>query len=491
MRDEPDTMSGDAKAMAPHWAMVTTILGGAEAMRAARRDYLPQFKDETNENYDVRCSSAKFTNVFGDIVENLAQRPFHKPIQIDESGTPPEILTLAEDIDARGNSMHVFAQSVFAHAIAKGVDWIVVDHTTAQGLRPNASVAEERAAGMRPYWRRYAAENVLAVYSAMIGGKEEFIHLRLREDRTERDGWGERKVERVRVMFRPELEGGGYGPAAYEVWEKVETADDREEWRVVEGPAPITLSYIPAVPVLTGQRIGQTWRIRPPMRDAADLQVDLFQQESALKHAKTMTAFPVLTGNGVSPPMVDGKPARIALGPATVLFAPNNGDGQRGEWKFLEPAATSLQFLAADIKETINQLRELGRQPLTAQSGNLTVVTTAFAAQKGNAAIQSWALNLGDALERALTITAEWMGIKGYKAKVIIDTDFDLGFGDDESFVHVLALEAAGDISREAVIHEAKRRGILDVDYDPVEDLAKIAGDMTDSPDPLEREDEA
>ena len=217
------------------------------------------------------------------------------------------------------------------------------------------------------------------------------------------------------------------------------------------------------------------------MADAADLQVELFQQESSLKYAKIMTAYPMLAGNGVSPPLGDGgEPATVPVGPHAVLYAPPDGQGTSGSWQFIEPSATSLRFLADDIKETIKELRELGRQPLTAQSGNLTVVTTAFAAQKGNAAIQAWALNLKNALENALKFTALWLRTPDFEPKVMIDTDFDLGIGDDDTFTHVLALRSGEEpmISREQVIHEAKRRGILTPDYDGEEDLETLLAEL-------------
>lgn len=100
----------------------------------------------------------------------------------------------------------------------------------------------------------------------------------------------------------------------------------------------------------------------------------------------------------------------VPVGPKSVLFAPPAGDGTHGEWDFIEPSAASLTFLAKDVEATEKQLRELGRQPLTAQTGNLTVVTTDFAAQKGNSAIQAWCLNLKDALEEALRLTCLWLG---------------------------------------------------------------------------------
>jgi len=477
MGERPNSTSADHKAMADYWQMVEAILGGAKAMRSAGETYLPKFEVESQAEYDMRRRHAKFTNVYRDIVENLAQKPFGTEVAINDDA-PQDLLTFAEDVDGRGNNLHVFAGDVFFAGINAALDWIMVDYT--KGVPANATRAQEAALGARPYWTRYPASSVLAVYSAQINGMEQIVHMRLSEIATERQGFKEVTKERVRVLDREPLEGGGYAPATYTVWERQDrTGPGEDEWLVIEGPAPISIGIVPMVPFLTGRRIGQSWQIHPPMRDAADLQIDLYQQENALKNAKTFTAFPMLSADGVDPQMgEDGKPMTIAVGPKTVLYGGAATDGRAGgSWGFIEPSATSLTFLAEDIKDTIKELRELGRQPLTAQSGNLTVVTTAFAAQKGNSAIQAWALNLKDALERALQITAMWLRIDG-EATVAISTDFDLGFGDDESFTHILAMYQAGTISREQLVHEAKRREIIDRDYDGDDDREKILIEM-------------
>jgi hypothetical protein len=477
MDEKPNSTSADHKAMADYWRMVETILGGAKAMRAAGETYLPKFEVESQAEYDLRRKHAKFTNVYRDIVENLAQRPFGTEVAINDDA-PPDLTTFAEDVDGRGNNLHVFAGDVFFAGINAAIDWIMVDYT--KGVPQGATRADEARLGARPYWVRYPASSVLAAYSAQINGREEFVHVRLSECVTERSGFKEVKKDRVRVLNREETEDGQYGPATYEVWEKQEvTGHDKNDWIVIEGPTPISIGIIPMVPFLAGRRIGQRWQVHPPMRDAADLQIDLYQQENALKNAKEFTAFPMLSASGVDPQISDdGKPMAIAVGPKTVLYGGAATDGGGGgSWEFIEPSASSLSFLADDIKDTIKELRELGRQPLTAQSGNLTVVTTAFAAQKGNSAIQAWALNLKDALERALQITALWLRIDG-EATVTINTDFDLGFGDDESFAQVIEMYRDGTISREQLVHEAKRRGIIDRDYDGDVDLDQILKEM-------------
>lgn len=487
--DGPDAKSLDHLAMADFWFKVETILGGTVAMRREHNRFLPKHPDENDQNYLVRAKHAKFTNVYRDIVENLAQRPFAKEVDVAEDA-PDTVFDFTKDVDGRGNTIHTFAGETFFDGINFAVDWILVDYTA--NIPPNATRAMERQMGARPYWVRYKASDVLAAESAMVEGREQFVHVRLKECVTKRDGWEEKKVDRIRVFNREEVpaaDGGpsSWGPPTWQVFEKRRNKEGGEDFVALGEPQVLPISEIPLVPFITGRRKSGTWQFFPPMQDAADLQIDLFQQESGLKHAATMTAFPMLSASGVRPETgEDGAPAKIAVGPHMVLYAPHpGGGGSPGEWKFIEPGAQSLRFLADEIKETIKELRELGRQPLTAQSGNLTVVTTAFAAQKGNSAIQAWALNLKFALEQCLRLTGLWLREDWSEIDVKIDTDFDLGFGDDASFKEVREMRKAGDISREAEIAEAKRRGILSADYDAEEDLELIDRDMEgdESPD--------
>lgn len=475
-KPKPDALSGDAAAMAEHWKLVADLMTGADAMRT--ETYLPRFPKEAAERYEFRRKTSKFTNIFRDIVENLAARPFGEEVTLADDASE-RMQAFATDVDGFGNSLHVFAGEVFFKAIASGIDWILADYPN--NVAPNATVAEERLIGARPYWVGYPATAVLAAYSEVIDGEEQFIHVRLREDYTQRVGFKERSIQRVRVLERAETAPGVYAPPTYTVWE-YDTEAEEAEWVVVE-EGTITLPIIPLVPVVTGRRIGASWQLHPPMKDAAELQREHFQQESALKYARTMTAFPILTGNGVSPELdAAGKPVPVAIGPHTVLYAPQSANGGSSSWQFIEPSGESLRFLADDIKATATELRELGRQPLTTQSGNLTVITTAFAAAKGNTAIQAWALGLKVALERALKFTAMWLREPSAPA-VIINTDFDLSYGDDDGFGNVMELRKTGDISREAAIHEAKRRNILDKEYDPDADLEALLKEIEDEPD--------
>jgi hypothetical protein len=474
----PDTLSCDYEFMLPYWCMVETILDGAEAMRCAGVKYLPKFENESVAQYEIRREVAKFTNIYGDIAANLASKPFSEETTLGQDAGEA-YQRLAEDIDGRGNSLHVFAENTFYHGLNNAIDWILVDYTKAAPNPDGAplSLAQEKAQGLRPYWVHIPAKRMLAVYSDVIAGTEIITHARMREDTVRRSGFEEIATKRIRVFDRaPIFEVGpngqltdrviDYAPATFEIWEQQAVGGrDGLQWTSVSG-GTLTIGVIPLVPYITGRRKGASWRFTPPLQGVADLQIEHYQQENGLKYARDMTAFPMLAGNGVTPPMdAAGKPERVPVGPRTVLFAPPSGDaGQHGEWTFIEPSASSLTFLAAQVDVTEKQMRELGRQPLVA--AQMTVVQAGMNAQKANSAIQAWALRLKDALEQAFMLTARWLNDSA-PPEVTVFTDFEVGMNDDKDVDALNTARGAGDLSRETYWEEFKRRNILSANFDP------------------------
>lgn len=480
----PDTESSDYCAMKDYWALVRHLIDGAEAMRCAGRCYLPQFPAETDKNYEYRRKNAKYTNIYRDIIESLSAKPFTKEVGLAD-GASASIKKLSEDIDAQGNHLHVFAENIFFNGINDGVTWILVDHTK---VPQGATLADERSLGARPYWVHIPASRLLAVYSDMVNGEETIVHARILECTKERNGFDEVETMRVRVLDRARLPGipgspAQYGPATYTLYEfKDEDKNDKESgaWEIVDEGA-ISIGVIPLVPFLTGRRKGGSWVLHPPMKDAAFLQVEHYQQDTNLKWLKELTCVPMLAGNGVTPELDDsGNPKMVPISPGTVLYAPPSPDGTIGSWSFIEPNANSLQFLANDLDTTAKELRELGRQPLTANAGNLTVITTAFAAQKGNSAIQAWTYSLKDALERAFALTAKWLG-ETAEPEIKIDTDFDLNLDDQTAPGNLLAMRQNGDISQETLWSEMKRRKVLSDEFDADKEKELL---MEETPDP-------
>ncbi|MFH1557734.1 MAG: DUF4055 domain-containing protein [Pseudomonadota bacterium] len=492
MTDKPDPSapSSDYSAMAPYWGMVSAILGGAPAMRSACKNYLPQFENEGDKDYKIRVEHAPFTNIYADISRNLASKPFSKETVLAEGA--PDIMVgtmdaskkrsggLVDNIDGQSNSLHVFASKSFKTGMDKGLSWILVDYTRS---RPNPdgrplTRAEETAQKLRPYWVHVPPEQVIAAYSVFVGGVEVLAHVRLLEVSRVRDGFKEVTRRCVRVLDRIVTEIGpddmpvALGGAIWTLWEEIEDKPNGTKSWVVKDQGEYTIGEIPMVPFIPGERHGTSFVVDPPLRDVAYMQVEEFQQESNLKATKTLTAFPMLAGNGVPGTGADGKSIVVPVGPRSVLFAPPGMDGSHGEWVFIEPSASSLTFLKEDLAAHRQEMRDLGMQPLMA--ANMTVITAANVSKKASSQVQAWAILFKDTLDRALALTSKWLNIPD-QTEAVVYTDFAVETGEGKELDALLKAEGQGIISKRTVALEFKRRGILADGYDQDEEDERLA----------------
>ncbi len=352
-----------------------------------------------------------------------------------------------------------------------------------------ATLADERAAGVRPFWVQIQATDMLACYSAPIAGKEAFVYARIREITTELDGDDEVTVTRVRILVRDPItdeETGnitGYAPARFELWEQ--GRDDSKVWRQVDA-GPISIGEIALVPLLTGRRKGRSWQVLPPLKDVAELQVEHYQAETNLKMAKELTAFPMLTGNGVTPPTEryerdDGtmgeRAVQVPVGPAAVLYAPMSADGNHGEWKYIEPGAQSLKFLSDEVDKIEAQMREIGRMPMTAGTSGITQIAAALQSQKANSAVQAWAWLLKDALEKAFKFTAMWLN-ESVEPTVFVHTQIPIDMGNDKIPETLRNMRQDGDLSQQTYWEQMRERGVLSQEFDATVEETRLIEEM-------------
>ena len=465
--------SVDSEAMLPYWDKVDTIIDGIEAMRKAGKDFMPQFADEDDVDYAFRLKNTKMTNVYRDIVEGLSSKPFEQAITLPEDQgeqaepVPEDVKQFAFDVDGSGNNLTVFAAQTFFNGINSAIDWIMVDYDKPD---PNVrSVADAKAAGRRPYWSHVLGRNVLRVRSSMVNGREVLDYIKIFEP-------GD--VDHIREFTRE-----SDGRVTWTLYKRTEglPAPGSTTQFVREDGGEISIGVIPLVPFITGRRDGRSWKVFPALQDAADLQVELYQQESGLKYAKVLTAYPMLAANGISPPKeADGKTVKkVSVGPNRILWSGmDTATGRLGSWGYVEPSAMSLEFLAKDITSTIQNLRELGRQPLTASSSNITVITAAVAAGKAKSAVKAWAYALKDALEQALRMTAMFMGIRDqYDPVVHVFVDFD-DWMEGEDIDALLTLSDKGKISDETLWEEMSRRGVFSTNFTATRERARLLGEL-------------
>jgi hypothetical protein len=460
--DEILKRSPDISSMLPYWDMTDDIVEGYDAVKNAGKKYLPQFVDEEKEDYDLRLELTKFTNVYRDIVEGLAAKPFEEEvtfIESDDKKVPEELKEFAENVDGSGNNLTVFASLAMFNGVNSAIHWLFIDYPTVDRERIKTK-ADQKQAGIRPFWSHVLGRNILEAKTKIVNGKQMLSYIRIFEP-------GVTEPDRVRIF-----QLNDDGRVVWELYEKL--PNEKKFIRVDNGI--LSISIIPLVPFITGRRDGTTFKIFPAMRDAADLQIKLYQSESALEYISNLAGYPMLAANGMRPEMqADGRtPKKLKRGPSRVLWGIPDGNGNSGSWAYVEPSAQSMEFLEKKNTNTKQDLRELGRQPLTANSGNLTVITTAYAAGKSKSAVSVWALALKDALENAFLITAMYMSINDYEPEINVYTEFD-EFMDGNSDIEALrAARDSGDLSQETYWSELKRRKVLSPEFDKEEERERL-----------------
>ena len=465
--------SPDIETMEPYLNMVTDIIEGEDAIKKGGEKYLPRFPEEDDRDYNFRLSVGKFTNIYRDTLEGLATKPFQDEVQLVGTAATDELKEFCENVDGCGNNLSTFAALTFFNGINYAIDWIFVDYPTVDNSI--ISIADAKSKNLKPFWRHILAKNVLEVRSHFEGSKEVVDYFRYQEP-----SYGDEPVK-VRV-YQEEYDKDLKKHIKWHLYEKLEQPlEDGEDFIEIEN-GEMSIGFIPVIPFITGRRDGNRYKFYPVMKDAADLQIKLYQNESALEYIKVLACYPMLATDGIKPKLdPTGKPDRIAAGPGRVLYGIPNGTGTGGTWKYVEPQANSLEFLKKDTDKTKTDLRELGRQPLTALSSQLTTVTTSIAAGKAKSAVTTWALALKDALENALLVTMLWEKKEvpdNKQPEVYVYTGFDNVLEDGSDLEELGKARERGDLSQETYWEELKRRKILSAEFTAEREKQRLLDDI-------------
>ena len=287
-------------------------------------------------------------------------------------------------------------------------------------------------------------------------------HARIRECRTERDGYGEKFVDQIRVLE----------PGTSEVFEK----DIKGVW-VSQGVTPMVRGgshrSVPLALCFLGKRLG-TQEVRLPLQSVCDMQIELFQALSRYEEILTYAGSPMLSGNGISPPAASE--GAIALGPKTILFAPRSGDGPAPYWDFVQPNPANITAIKASVEAIQSDMRRIGLQPLTEQPGNSTATGKAIDAAKAHSAVKSWALLLNDTIEQAMVFTAQYLGIDT-TIQTEVSTDFSVLPYATEPLKALSVARATKDISRKTYWDMLKRFDVLPSDFDSQAEQVLLAAE--------------
>ena len=149
--------SPEVAAMGVDWAVCEALIGGTRAMREAGETLLPRWPAEESAAWSARLKVATLMPAYRRTVSVMSGKPFAKALTYGED-VPPRIREMCDDIDRQGRNLHAFAADAFFRTLAFGIAGIHVDYPRLTGVR---TLADERAAGARPYFRRIRHNQIL------------------------------------------------------------------------------------------------------------------------------------------------------------------------------------------------------------------------------------------------------------------------------------------------------------------------------------------
>lgn len=456
---DPSQKSIAYEEMEPKWAMITTLMGGTDAMRVAERTYLPQHAEESNENYNERLNRCTLFNMFELTLDSLVGKPFVEPIKLN-ADVPSEIADpetgFYKNIDLQGASLSSFCREWLRDAIAKGFSHILVDmpKLTAEE-KAKRTKEDDIKENRRPYWTLIRPENVIFAYAEIINGVEVLKHVRISEIAIEKDGFKEVQKQRIRILE----------PGLWELWElrKLDTQKEPIWVKIDEGVSD--LDYIPLV-TFYANRSGFMCS-KPPLEDLAHLNVRHWQSTSDQINVLTVARFPMLAVSGAQ--MTQGSQEQMAIGPRQLLATRD----ANGKFYYVEHSGKAIAAGEIDLEKLEDKMASWGAEFLRRKIGGRTATERALDSSEAISPLKDITLRFMVQIDNALKITAEWIN-KPSGGTCLINTDFT---EEDQNTAAINTLTEArkrGDISRWTWLEEMKRLEVLAADLDTEEEMDQI-----------------
>ncbi len=432
--------------MAARWKLPSTLMGGTLAMRAAGTTYLPKMPKEDPGAYQDRLNSSTLFNGFGRTVRLLAGRPFSRPVVLGQ--TRDELVQMAADVDLGGRDLTAFARDLLTDMVTHGKAHVLVDHPAQPNPDQPANLAEERALKLRPYFVQISPENLIGWRGRQAGGVEALEQIRIKETAVEPDGeWGDRQVERVRVIH----------PGSFDLYRY-----NGKAWDLERAKSPITLGKV-ALVTIYGQRTGFL-TCKPPLEDLAFLNLRHWQSQSDQDNILHVVRVPLLFFAGFS----EKDLGVIAIGPNRAIHHQKTD----AKVSFIEHTGAGIAAGRQDLQDLEARMAIMGADLLVRRPGNETATAKAIDTAESVSDLQAMVRNLETGLEQAFALAAEWLKLGDTEVQVDIHQDFGLSLREAGDLDQLLKARLAREITQTTYLTELKRRGVLGDQVDVETEIA-------------------
>lgn len=453
-----DTKHSQYDASTAIWAKCRDAVAGQEAVHAGGTKYLPKLAKQTDDEYKAMVGRTLYYNATGRTLDGMTGLIFRRPPTIEAQAELLEFMQ--KDADTTGTPLLAFCEKAVDELMQVGRLGLFADYPPTDGIRTQA---QQKAAGARPFLRIYRAEEIINWRTARVNNQTVLSLVVLAETHEEVDGFGVKQTEQRRVL---KLEQGFY---TVEVWRKVKTADQKEDWQIVEAPmipqqGGKPMGYIPFL--ICGPMGVDVNVAKPPMLDLVNVNLSHYRTTADYEHGLHFTGLPtpVVTGHQF------GDNEEFALG-STVVKAFPNADAQAF---FLEFQGTGLQQLSKRLEEKEAMMAALGARMLAAEKRQAETAETAAIHRSGeNSVLASLANAAGQALTKALEWCSLYDGLTA-EAKVELNTDYLPSGMTAQELTALVAAWQGGAISHLTLLDNLARGEIARQGVTPEQEIDEI-----------------
>lgn len=459
----PDTPSDDLQAFHSQWLRTRTVLKGSQAVKNKGEMFLPRVSGQTDIDYQHYKTGVCFLPMAGSVLTSYLGLMFRKDPVLEDSET---LTNVKEVITRTGLSLGALSKWTTSEILQTNWAGLLVDQDAPQkGL----SLADQRAAGVRPFIAPYTAENILEVEFGVVRGERKPVYVRLKDSATQ-----------VRIL---RLVNG-----IYEVEKIIKTADD--VLSVTETPR-IAGKPLDAIPFVLVTLEPCDTPMKAPIEDVIELNCDHFAATGMHRLATLYSATPIRVITGFIPEQqeivekVDGTEVK-----RMVKVEPEFDTNPNSIWIFgdkdtkafnLEFSGQSIKDLRQVIVDMEDKVAELSGGFWTREKASVEAPEThRLRLSTQNAKVAMMANAISERIKEALVWMQRWLGVEG-ELRFQIETDYlPLPMNSGDLTAHITANEK-GKMSDESLFLAMRDRQVFNEALSWEEELLRREADIARS----------
>ena len=399
-------------------------------------------------SYRKYLSLAYFYGATGRTVDGLSGLIFTKPPMAE---IPEVVDYMGHNANGMGDSLRKLAEAAAIEAFISPQSGILTDYPSAE---ERVTVAEAERSNLRPKIIHYKFDDIINWYWQVIDNEMRLSLVVLQESVVQRDGFAVGEAIQYRVL---ELIEGEYHQSVY-----------NEDEELQSGPTKIMVNGDPS-PIIPFFFINVGAESKSIINDLVDANLNhyrFFADYAAKEHA---SAFPVFTETGAS-----DESDNIMIGPGA-KWENRNDAAQFGVLQSSSDGGSMRNYLL-DMEA---RMAALGAEMLKPRiSGAESAEAKSLDQVAQNSTVGSVALNVSDAISKALAFAAIWAGTDE-EASYRLNTDYNPSGLKGQELTAIVSAWQSGAISYDTLYKNLQHGEVASAEHDSEKELENIAREGT------------